>query len=288
MQVTMATSPAKPDQANEDFTAATPSGVVLLDGAGLSGTTSRCSHGVAWYTRQLGGALIAGLADDSDQKLPAILSEAIKQTAALHEDTCHLDELGTPSATVIMLRTNRDHLEYLVLADSVLILDQADDAPLVISDDREAKIGQHYRAAMDNLANGTPEHDQARRDYVQALRPHRNKSGGFWVAAADPRAADEAIVGSRSIKDVTAAALLSDGVSRLTDRFGLTDWTGLLTILHDHGPAELIRRRRLRPTGRALAPWEGSRRRDRRLLHATTRRIALLLRLPNCASKGQP
>ncbi|MER7439820.1 hypothetical protein [Micromonospora avicenniae] len=129
-----------------------------------------------------------------------------------------------------------------MLADSVLALDQADDAPLVISDDREAEIGRHYRAAMDNLANGTPEHDQARRDYVQALRAHRNKPGGFWVAAADPRAADEAIVGSRPIKDVTAAALLSDGASRLTDRFGLTDWTGLLRILHDHGPAELIRR----------------------------------------------
>ncbi|MER7330470.1 MULTISPECIES: protein phosphatase 2C domain-containing protein [unclassified Micromonospora] len=242
MHVTMATSPAKPGQPNEDFTAATPSGVVLLDGAGLSGTISRCSHGVAWYTRHLGGALLAGLADDSDQELPAILAEAISHTAALHEDTCQLDEPGTPSATVIMLRRNRDHLEYLVLADSVLVLDQANDAPLVISDDREAHVGRHYRAAMDNLLNGTPEHDQARRDYVQALRAHRNKPGGFWVAAADPRAAHEAIVGRRPIKDVTAAALLSDGASRLTDRFGLTDWTGLLAILHDYGPAELIRR----------------------------------------------
>lgn len=242
MRVTMATSPAKPGQPNEDFTATTPNGVVLLDGAGLSGTTSRCSHGVAWYTRQLGGALLAGLAEGSDQELSAILAEAISQTAALHHDTCQLDDPGTPSATVIMLRRNRDQLDYLVLADSVLVLDQADAAPLVISDDREANVGRHYRAAMDNLTNGTPEHDQARRDYVQALRAHRNKPGGFWVAAADPRAADEAIVGSRPIKDVTAAALLSDGASRLADRFHLTDWPGLLAILHDHGPAELIRR----------------------------------------------
>ena len=140
-----------------------------------------------------------------------------------------------------MLRRNRDHLQYLVLADSVLVLDQINDAPLVISDDRGADIGRLYRATMDRLANGTPEHDRACRDYVQALRAHRNKPGGFWVAAADPRAADEAIVGSRPIKDVTAAALLSDGASRLTDRFELTDWTGLLAILRDHGPAELLR-----------------------------------------------
>ncbi|MEV5695828.1 hypothetical protein [Micromonospora globbae] len=242
MHVAMATSPATPEHSNEDFTAATTRGVVLLDGAGLSGTVSRCSHGVAWYTRQLGSALLAGLAEGSDQELPAILAEAISRTAALHEDTCHLDEPGTPSATVIMLRRNRDQLEYLVLADSVLVLDQADAAPLVISDDREAQVGRNYRATMDSLTNGTPEHDQARRDYVQALRAHRNKPGGFWVAAADPGVANEAIVGSRPIKDVTAAALLSDGASRLADRFGLTDWPGLLTILHDHGPAELIRR----------------------------------------------
>ncbi|MFE9695001.1 protein phosphatase 2C domain-containing protein [Micromonospora sp. NPDC005806] len=242
MQVTMATSPAKPGQPNEDFTAATPNGVVLLDGAGLSGTTSRCSHGVAWYTRQLGGALLAGLAGDDGQDLAAILAEAIRQTAAAHEGTCDLDDPGTPSATVVMLRATGDDLEYLVLADSVLVLNLASEVPLVITDDREAHIGRHYRAAMDNLTNGTPEHDQARRDYVQALRAHRNRPGGFWVAAADPRAADEAILGSRPIKDVTAAALLSDGVSRLADRFNLTDWAGLLAILHDHGPAELIRR----------------------------------------------
>ncbi|MBY8873769.1 protein phosphatase 2C domain-containing protein [Micromonospora sp. PLK6-60] len=239
MQVTMATSPATPDQPNEDFTAATPNGVVLLDGAGLSGTTSRCSHGVAWYTRHLGGALLTGLAGDDGQDLAAILAEAIRQTADAHEGTCDLDDPGTPSATVVMLRTTGDDLEYLVLADSVLVLNLADDAPLVITDDREAHIGQRYRSAMDNLTNGTPEHDQARRDYVQALRAHRNTAGGFWVAAADPRAADEAILGSRPI---TSAALLSDGASRLTDRFALTDWPGLLAILHDHGPAELIRR----------------------------------------------
>ncbi|WP_212808315.1 hypothetical protein [Micromonospora endophytica] len=213
----------------------------MLDGAGLSGTPSRCSHGVAWYTRQLGGALLAGLAPNNRQMLTTVLADAINQTASLHAGTCQLDDPGTPSATVIVLRRNRDQLEYLVLADSVLLLDQADHAPLVVSDDREADVGRLYRATMDGLTNGTPEHDQARRDYVQALRAHRNKPGGFWVAAADPSAADEAIVGSRPVKDVTAAALLSDGASRLTDIFGLTDWAGLLAILRDRGPAELIR-----------------------------------------------
>ncbi|MFE9200728.1 hypothetical protein [Micromonospora sp. NPDC007230] len=41
---------------------------------------------------ELGSALLAGLAEGSDQELSAILAEAISQTAALHEDTSHLDE----------------------------------------------------------------------------------------------------------------------------------------------------------------------------------------------------
>lgn len=240
MQVSMATSPAGPGQPNEDFTAAIPHAVVLLDGAGLSGTSSRCVHGVAWYTRRLGAALLAGLADDDRADLREILADAIAQTAAAHAGTCDLSDPGTPSATVVVLRRSGDDLEYLVLADSVLVLDQHAAAPLVVTDDREEQVGRQYRATMYALANGTPEHDAARREYIEVMRAHRNRPGGFWVAAADPLAASEAIVGSCPAKDVTAAALLSDGASRLVDHFGLADWRNVLAILDDHGPGELI------------------------------------------------
>ncbi|MCW2881921.1 MAG: hypothetical protein JWQ95_6021 [Sphaerisporangium sp.] len=41
---------------------------------------------------------------------------------------------------------------------------------------------------------------------------------------------------------VRAAALLSDGASRLVDQFGLATWQQALDILEGSGPAELIRR----------------------------------------------
>ena len=263
MQVLMATSPAAPGQPNEDFAGATPHGAVLLDGAGQADPTSPCFHGVAWHTRHLGAALLAGLSGDDGRDLRAILSDAITETAGAHGERCELDHPATPAATVVMLRITGDDLEYLVLADSVLVLERPHDAPLVVTDNREGQIGRPYRTEMDEAPNGTPEHEEARRHYIHALRPYRNRPGGFWVAAADPHAAAEAILGRCPREDLSAVALFSDGASRLADRFGLAGWSDLLAILHDHGPAELILRvRAAEATDPRGARWPRSKTHD--------------------------
>lgn len=239
----IATSPARPDQPNEDFAAACATGAVLLDGAGLSGTTTKCVHGVAWYARHLGGALLAGLPDPG-RPLPEVLADGIRETAALHAGPCRLDEdPGTPSATVVMVRVAGDRLEYLVLADSVLLLVPAGPAaPLAITDNRADEARGAERRRLDALPGGTPEHAEALRRHVQASWEYRNRPGGFWVAAADPSVADEAIAGHLPLGEVASVALLSDGASRIVDLFGLADWPVVVMLLGRCGPDELIRR----------------------------------------------
>ncbi|MEU7977639.1 hypothetical protein AB0B63_03795 [Micromonospora sp. NPDC049081] len=249
MQVTMATSPVKPDQPNEDFVGAVPNAVVLLDGAGLAGTTSTCLHGVAWYTRRLGGALLGQLAADDGQDLTAILGQAIAQVADAHRDTCHISDPSSPSATVTIFRTDDDRADYLALADSVLVLDHAGDVPEVITDGRVDAVGSRYRAAMDATPNGSPEHDQALREYIEALRAHRNQPGGFWVAADDPRVAAEALTGSLPVSGLRGAVLLSDGASRIVDQFALADWPAVLALIAAEGPSGIIRRVRTAEAG---------------------------------------
>ncbi|WP_433417545.1 protein phosphatase 2C domain-containing protein [Microtetraspora malaysiensis] len=242
MRVTFATQPASPDRPNEDFIAATPDAVVLLDGAGTpAGSESGCSHGVAWYARTLGSKLIASLTQSAGS-LTEILAEGIKATTSLHDFTCDVNHPGSPSATVVMLRRTGDDLEYLVLADSVLVLDVIGvDEPMVITDDREGQVGKRYRTAMDALGSGTPDHTAALREYVEAMRAHRNRDGGFWVASSDPLAAEQALTGAVPADQIRAAALLSDGASRPVDRFHLATWRQVLDILAQHGPSELIR-----------------------------------------------
>ncbi|WP_214411386.1 protein phosphatase 2C domain-containing protein [Sphaerisporangium fuscum] len=243
MRVTFATEPASSTRPNEDFVAATADAVVLLDGAGTpAGSESGCSHGVAWYSRMLGSTLLASMTQSADP-LAETLAEGIKAVTSMHDFTCDLSHAGSPSATVVMLRHAGDVLEWLVLADSVLVLDVGDTAePMVICDDREAQIGARYRARMDALPGGSPEHAQAHREYVEGLRHHRNRDGGFWVASVDPLAAEQALTGSVPADRVRAAALLSDGASRLFDRFHLATWREGLGILGEHGPAGLIGR----------------------------------------------
>ncbi|MEW2467935.1 integrase [Streptomyces sp. NPDC046994] len=223
---------------NEDFTGAIPTAAVLVDGAGIPGTESICRHGVAWYASRLGSTLLHLLSRMTVRSLPALLAEAIERTTNEHRGTCDIANPVSPSATVLILRLADGILEYLVLGDAVLVLDRAGGAPLVVDDRREGIISRSYQPALEAAAEGSDEYHRILRD----LRANRNRPGGFWVAKDDPQAAHEAITGSCPVSKLTSAALLSNGASRIVDRFELTDWPGLMALLASNGPGEIIRR----------------------------------------------
>ncbi|MEU6714386.1 integrase [Nonomuraea sp. NPDC046802] len=249
MRVTMTSVAKRADRANEDFTCAGPTAAVLLDGAGIPGTESICRHGVAWYANRLGGSLLSLLSLVRDRSLSALLAQAIEQVTDDHRDTCDVANPISPSATVAIVRLSDGLLEYLVLGDSVLVLDRADDAPLVVSDPREVIISRSYQPAIEAATAGSDEYHRLLRD----LRANRNQPGGFWLAKDDPQAADEAITGSCPISELNGAALLSNGASRIVDRFQLADWPEVLAVLASSGPAEIIRRVRQAEARHAVA-----------------------------------
>lgn len=249
MRVTMTSAAARADRTNEDFTGAVPTAAVLIDGAGIPGAESICRHGVAWYATRLGGSLLSLLSLARGRSLTALLAETIEQVTDVHRDTCDVADPISPSATVAILRRSGSLVEYLVLGDSVVVLERADDAPLVVTDPREVAISRSYQPAIEAAAKGSDEYHRLLRE----LRANRNRPGGFWVAKDDPRAADEAITGGWPISELTGAVLLSNGASRIVDRFGLTDWPGVLAILASSGPAEIVDRVRQAETRHAVA-----------------------------------
>ncbi|WP_185734864.1 protein phosphatase 2C domain-containing protein [Micromonospora globispora] len=250
MRVTMMSAAARTGHANEDFTGAVATAAVLIDGAGgFSGLETICRHGVAWYASRLGGSLLSLLSIVRDGSPSALLAEAIEQVTDEHRDTCDVADPISPSATVAILRLSDGLIEYLVLGDSVLVLDRADGDPLVVSDPREVIISRSYQSAIEATAEGSEDYHRLLRD----LRANRNQPGGFWVAKDDPRAADEAITGSCPISELTGAVLISNGASRIVDRFRLADWPGVMAVLTSSGPAEIIHRVRQAEARHAVA-----------------------------------
>lgn len=250
-----------PGRENEDFSAWDDQVVVLLDGAGMPSTMNPpCVHGVAWFARTLGTALHAQASLGAS--LRNALASAIEQTAETHRDTCAVDDPLSPSATLAALRARGDAVEWLVLGDCTLILERGHTVE-AISDDRLAYVAQRERSAMAAAVLGSTERLQLHAQLVRAERALRNRSGGYWVAAAEPQAAKEALHGSCSRRDVTRAALMTDGAARLVTPFALTDWKGCLGILEKQGPERLVKRvRDAERSDTSLTRWPRSKPHD--------------------------
>lgn len=227
------------ERPNEDWVAASPTAVIVLDGVTAPLVAGPgCHHTVTWFTQNLGGRLLMLLSENKD--MVTALGDAIDQVADLHRNTCNLASPGGPAAAVAMLRTNGDVLDYLTLADTAIVVDGADGLR-VICDTRVEQAAPEAAARTREKVIGTPEHRAAVAQMsVEQLR-WRNVSGGYWVAAADRKAADNAYTGKIAVGDVRRIAIFTDGASRAVDTFGEMDWKTCLDYLQEHGPRGLIR-----------------------------------------------
>jgi hypothetical protein len=253
MQVSFVTELGSASKANEDFVAATPNAVVLLDGAGVpDDLETGCSHSVSWFTIQLGTRLLAQLMTRTSQSLTEGLARAIGEVRALHEESCDLDHPGTPAAAVALLRERGDEVEYLVLADCTVLFEMQAGVQ-VVTDDRIAQVAIAERAEV--RAGGPTEREHRMARLITAERSYRNREGGFWVATSDPRAAYQAITGIVPTKHLGRALVMTDGATRLVDKFALATWEDVLALLKDEGPEALV----LRVRGAEREDPQGSR-----------------------------
>ncbi|MFD5039061.1 protein phosphatase 2C domain-containing protein [Streptomyces sp. NPDC058378] len=231
MRIELATAPGSPERPNEDWAsavapAAGQGGVlVLLDGVTPPAGSDGCVHSVPWFTARLGGSLAELSASRRDLTLAEILSASIRRTADTHRSLCELSHPRTPQATVVLARWDEERVEHLVLSDSALLVEAPDGTVRPLLDDR-----------IDRLPPGSLASEEIADARV------RNKEGGFFTAAADPRVASRAVTGETPRSEVRALAALTDGASRWTEKFREGDWTATLDVLRKAGPQGLIDR----------------------------------------------
>ncbi|MEY9967589.1 hypothetical protein ABIA33_005662 [Streptacidiphilus sp. MAP12-16] len=263
MRVEMAGEAQRPDRVSEDYAAATPEALVLLDGSSSpAALESGCQHGTAWYARRLGVHLLTRLVDRPDRTMAQCLSDAIAETASLHGARCDLAHPNTPAAMVVAVRRHGPALQYLVLGDSLLVLDRFG-AIAVIGDNQPFPAGEALRHEVHAMPPGSPERAALHMRYAVAVRAARNTGRGPWIAAALPKAADHAETGTVPLSELRSLTALTDGASRYVERFALGSWPDAVALLDDQGPAELLRRvRQVEAGDPACARWPRGRARD--------------------------
>ncbi|MFC8914667.1 hypothetical protein ACGF5F_01410 [Streptomyces sp. NPDC047821] len=231
MRSEISSVPGTPERPNEDWASvAVPASgqggtLVVLDGVTPPVDDDGCVHSVPWYTARLGGALTELSGSRPDLTVAEILAEAIRRTADAHRDSCDLSHVRTPQATVVLARWDAVSVEYLVLADSVLLLRSPEGAVRAVVDDR-----------LDRLPPGSLASHAITDTTV------RNKEGGFFTAAADPSVAARAVTGRAPRSAVRELVAMTDGATRWTEVFKLGDWADCFAVVGAEGARGLIAR----------------------------------------------
>jgi hypothetical protein len=217
--------------------------LVVVDGAAavLDGATSwlRASDDPrdgGWYARMLGTALTARL-PGTGRSLAEILADAISEVRDCHS----LTPGDSPYSTASIVRWDEDEVDVLVLGDSPAVIQCASGAVDVLADERLAGTAPVERAAYRaHLAAGRG-FDAAFGDLIadvqRSERASFNREHGFWVAEADPAAAEHALTRSWPVGQVDAVALMSDGASAAISDYSVDDWPNVVANLTARGPA---------------------------------------------------
>ncbi|MET8875572.1 hypothetical protein [Nocardia sp. NPDC004604] len=149
----------------------------------------------------------------SRSDLDTILYEAIASTAK----RLQLHPGSAPSSTVAILRVNSTTIDSLVLGDSSVVIGGADDSYDAITDDRLSQLrlpeSSLYRSRLDSGTGYDTEHHALLAELQRRERTCRNTHGGYWIAEANPDAANHAFVTRYARSAVPWAVLATDGAS---------------------------------------------------------------------------
>ena len=135
----------------------------------------------------------------NDRARPAVAGSAggaITSVADLHGHTCDLDDPGTPATSVTIVREGDQGLDYLVLFDSVIVLDGPSELK-VVTDRRVDAFAQAEESAIREHPIGSPAHQAgvtswSRRSGAIATNPAGTGSPGPSRRARDLEASHPA------------------------------------------------------------------------------------------------
>lgn len=209
--VTISAATLAGGERNQDRYAYGEGWAFVLDGAS-SFSRAKPEHDGGWYAERLMRALSKGLSSGSSRSVSSVVSEAIQVTANAHghdRDSC-------PTSTIALARWDKDHVETYVLGDTTAaaILQSGEE---VLTDTRINAIADHIREGYRSRLAAGHGFDERHRESLVRLQmaqfEARNVPDGYWIAGADPIAADHGLTAKYPRSSTQALVLASDGAA---------------------------------------------------------------------------
>ena len=202
----------------------------------LDGATPPSGEKNTFYTQKFVNLLNAYLSFYSIKcETPKELLEKSLKRVIDDFDQEKIDKSYMPYSTAIILKINNDEIDYLVLGDSYLYIENRLENRLVV-DNRLKKIAQSERELVQALrAKGVSEdtdiYKEARRSLIEKEREQQNVEGGYWVAGFNKLAAHKGVCGNVKIDSSTMIFALTDGLARLVTHLNSTE--NILSIANE-------------------------------------------------------
>ncbi len=222
---------------NQDRYFTGPTFAAVLDGASNFTDEPLLQDG-GWYAETLAYKLRELLTAQPGDPLSGIVGHAIEAVATEHD----LLPATSPTSTVALARWDDEHVETYVLGDSTVAVIHPDGSEDAYSDDRLASTGGDLRRAYrKRLAAGSGFDDQHLRllASLQAEQSRwRNRDDGYWIAGAEPDAANHGKARIHARGEVGRLVLATDGAAVGINRYRtLGSWRDV----HPSTPADFLR-----------------------------------------------
>ena len=236
---------------NEDVANMNNYGAWILDGAtGLNGKNLIDKDSDAkWYVKQWDEYVNKNF-HRTDIDLKRIVKEGINVVKDKYykrvKDKC-VKSLDLPSSSIVLTRWIKDTLEYFILGDCTLIIENNNKLN-VIKDDSVTRLDNKVFEAMDEIMRKEGKTLSEAKKEVNNLivrnRLLKNTNEGYWILGFDAEAVDRGLYGKIQCDKDAKLLMASDGFSAITDRYNYIDMENLIHEAQNKGLDNLCRKLR--------------------------------------------
>ncbi len=226
---------------NEDVVGVCRDGAWLLDGAtGLNNKNLISKESDAkWYVSWWNKYLYENIG--KNKSLQEIVIEGldnIEKEYLLKLNNIEIEELDTPSASVIIIKFYKEKLEYFLLGDCTLLFNDLHQNT-TIKDERVCKFDDEVYEMMEKLNKREKLNIVEKKNILLPIiiknRLKKNKEDGYWILEFDKEAVEKSMHGYINVENEIKIMMASDGFSCAWDRYNIFSENEIIEIGQSKG-----------------------------------------------------